>query len=114
MLVAAVSTFLIAALSRCFRLVRRLGNGGMGTVFLAEQTAVGKRPVAVKVLSSKLLDDPDFLPRFRVEAGLPRHPVTASLPRHGGVKPPLRDYGSLHGPHSSLERRHHLRIRPVR
>ena len=41
----------------------------MGTVFLAEQIAVGNRPVALKVLNRKLLDDPDFLLRFQNEAG---------------------------------------------
>ena len=40
----------------------------MGAVFLAEQIAVGNRPVALKVLSRKLLDDPDFLQRFQNEA----------------------------------------------
>ena len=52
---------LAGQLSRRFRIVRRLGAGAMGTVFLAEQIAVGNRPVALKVLSRKLLDDPDFL-----------------------------------------------------
>ena len=40
----------------------------MGAVFLAEQIAVGNRPVALKVLSRKLLDDPEFLLRFQNEA----------------------------------------------
>jgi serine/threonine-protein kinase len=60
---------LAAGLSRRFRLVRRLGQGGMGTVFLAKQIGVGNRPVALKVLNRKLLDDPDFLLRFQNEAG---------------------------------------------
>jgi len=60
---------LAAGLSRRFRIVRRLGQGGMGTVFLAEQIGVGNRPVALKVLNRKLLDDPDFLLRFQNEAG---------------------------------------------
>ncbi|MGD0222618.1 MAG: SUMF1/EgtB/PvdO family nonheme iron enzyme [Terriglobia bacterium] len=60
---------LAAGLSRRFRLVRRLGKGGMGTVFLAEQIGVGNRPVALKILNRKLLDDPDFLLRFQNEAG---------------------------------------------
>jgi len=60
---------LAAGLSRRFRLVRRLGKGGMGTVFLAEQIGVGNRPVALKVLNRKLLDDPDFPLRFQNEAG---------------------------------------------
>jgi serine/threonine protein kinase len=51
-----------------FRILRSLGTGGMGAVFLAEQIAVGNRPVALKVLSRKLLDDPDFLLRFQNEA----------------------------------------------
>jgi serine/threonine-protein kinase len=59
---------LAAGLSRRFRIVRRLGEGGMGTVFLAEQIAVGNRPVALKVLNRKLLDEPDFLRRFQNEA----------------------------------------------
>jgi serine/threonine-protein kinase len=40
----------------------------MGTVFLAEQIAVGNRRVALKVLQRKLLDEPEFLMRFRNEA----------------------------------------------
>jgi serine/threonine-protein kinase len=60
---------LAGGLSRRFRIVRRLGTGGMGTVFLAEQIGVGNRPVARKVLNRRLLDDPDFLLRFQNEAG---------------------------------------------
>jgi serine/threonine protein kinase len=60
---------LAAQLAGQFRIIRCLGAGGMGTVFLAEQIAVGNRPVALKVLARQLLDDPDFLQRFRNEAG---------------------------------------------
>jgi len=56
------------ALARRFRIVGSLGNGGMGTVFLAAQIGVGNRPVALKVLHRKFLDDPDFLVRFQNEA----------------------------------------------
>jgi serine/threonine protein kinase len=73
---------LAAGLSRRFRLVRRLGVGGMGTVFLAEQIGVGNRPVALKVLNRKLLDDPDFLLRFQNEAGSTgriHHPNVVSI-----------------------------------
>ena len=66
--VTEIDAHLAASLSRRFRLVRSLGAGGMGAVFLAEQIAVGNRPVALKVLSRMLLDDPDFLLRFRNEA----------------------------------------------
>ncbi len=38
-------------------IIRPLGSGSMGTVFLAEQIGVGNRPVALKLLQHKLLDD---------------------------------------------------------
>ena len=63
-----IDAHLAASLAHRFRLVRQLGAGGMGAVFLAEQIAVGNRPVALKVLSRKLLDDPSFLLRFQNEA----------------------------------------------
>jgi len=59
---------LAVGLSRRYRIMRRLGEGGMGTVFLAEQLNVGNRSVALKVLRRKLLEDPEFLQRFQDEA----------------------------------------------
>jgi serine/threonine-protein kinase len=64
----ATEAQLAAGLARRYRIVRRLGQGGMGAVFLVEQIGVGDRPVALKVLNRKLLDDPDFLLRFQNEA----------------------------------------------
>jgi serine/threonine protein kinase len=58
----------------------------MGGVFLAEQIAVGNRPVALKVLSRKLLDDPDFLLRFQNEAastGRIHHPNVVTIYESG-------------------------------
>ena len=75
-------TQLAGGLSRRFRIVRQLGAGGMGAVFLAEQIAVGNRPVALKILSRKLLDDPDFLLRFQNEAastGRIHHPNVVTI-----------------------------------
>jgi eukaryotic-like serine/threonine-protein kinase len=46
---------------------RRLGAGGMSTVFMARD-AVLERPVAVKLLAEHLADDEDFVYRFRREA----------------------------------------------
>jgi len=66
--VTEIDAHLPARFSHRFCLVRRLGAGAMGTVFLAEQIVVGNRPVALKVLNRKLLDDPDFLLRFQNEA----------------------------------------------
>jgi serine/threonine protein kinase len=41
----------------------------MGTVFVAEQIAVGNRRVALKVLNLAYLDGPEFIQRFQNEAG---------------------------------------------
>jgi eukaryotic-like serine/threonine-protein kinase len=46
---------------------RRLGAGGMSTVFMANDTVL-ERPVAVKLLAEHLADDEAFVARFRREA----------------------------------------------
>ena len=61
-----------------YRFESRIATGGMGEVWRATDTALG-RPVAVKVLKSEYADDPLFRSRFEVEA---RH--AASL-HHPGV-----------------------------
>jgi eukaryotic-like serine/threonine-protein kinase len=50
-----------------YRVERRLGAGGMSTVFMATD-AVLERPVAVKLLAEHLADDDAFVARFRREA----------------------------------------------
>ncbi|MFT3921945.1 MAG: serine/threonine-protein kinase [Myxococcales bacterium] len=50
-----------------YRLLRAVGHGGMGTVFKAENTAIGKI-VAVKLLHANLTDDGVVLQRFQREA----------------------------------------------
>jgi serine/threonine-protein kinase len=58
-----------------------IGQGGMGVVYRALDTNL-ERVVAVKVLSSTLRDDPEFVARFRqearIQAGL-NHPNIATL-----------------------------------
>jgi hypothetical protein len=50
-----------------FRIVRPLGRGGMGVVYLAEHTTIGSK-VAIKVLHPRLSLDPNMVARFRAEA----------------------------------------------
>src|SRR6266851_6842345 len=57
---------------------RRLGAGGMGTVYAAENVEIGRR-VAIKVLNGRLAGDQALLTRFRMEAR------AAALIKHPGI-----------------------------
>jgi serine/threonine-protein kinase len=50
-----------------YRVIRRLGSGGMANVYLAEDEELGRR-VAIKVLDEKHANDEQFIERFRREA----------------------------------------------
>src|SRR5262249_28734871 len=52
-----------------YQLLEKLGQGSMGTVFKARQLSMD-RPVAIKVLHSRLADDPEYLRRLTREAHL--------------------------------------------
>ncbi|PRQ01238.1 serine/threonine-protein kinase [Enhygromyxa salina] len=69
-----------------YRIIRHLGSGGMGNVYLAEQTAIGKL-VAVKTLSVELSRRKVLRERFLREAR------SASQIRHVNVVD-ITDYGS--------------------
>ena len=53
-----------------FRLLARLGHGGMGRVFLA--TSPAGRMVAVKIIHPELARDLNFVSRFRGEVAAAR------------------------------------------
>ena len=50
-----------------FKIISKLGEGGMGEVYLAEDQKLG-RNVALKILHAEFFDNPDRLERFKREA----------------------------------------------
>jgi serine/threonine protein kinase len=50
-----------------YRVIEKLGEGGMGVVYKGVDTALD-RPVAIKVLSSALTSNPELVERFHAEA----------------------------------------------
>ena len=68
-----------------FRIVKRIGTGGMGAVYKAEQPQMN-RFVAVKILHAKYLSRADLVSRFRREARAMSHlshPNTARVFLYG-------------------------------
>ena len=73
-----------------YRILRRIGSGGMADVYCAEDTHLG-RQVALKVLHRRFAQDQEFVERFRREAsaaaGLQHHNVVGVFDRgrHDGT-----------------------------
>ncbi len=64
-----------------YKVISRLGAGGMADVYLAEDQQLGRK-IALKLLHRRFAEDPDFVERFRREAqaaaGL-QHPNVVSV-----------------------------------
>jgi eukaryotic-like serine/threonine-protein kinase len=74
-----------SALGQDFEIIRRLGQGGMASVFLAREVALN-RLVAIKVLDPELGASPVFRNRFQREAEMAaaiQHPNIVSILRVG-------------------------------
>lgn len=77
----------MSELGRCgrFRLVERIGAGGMGEIFLAEEDGTGRR-VGIKRLLSQCARDPVFIGMFLDEARLVtrmKHANVCEVYEHG-------------------------------
>jgi serine/threonine-protein kinase len=78
---ATFDTLIDTLLDGRYRVVRKLGTGGMANVYLAEDQELGRR-VAIKLLDERHAQDEQFVERFRREAesaaGL-SHPNVVSI-----------------------------------
>ncbi|HEV3144581.1 MAG TPA: protein kinase [Gemmataceae bacterium] len=74
-----------------YRIMKQLGRGGMGAVYLAQQTSLD-RPVALKVMSPQWGDDAGFVARFTREAY-----AAAQLSHHNIVQ--IYDFGAYRDLH---------------
>ena len=62
-----------------YRLVTQMRSGGMGTVYYAEHTLIGRR-AAIKILHPEVSRNPQVLARFLMEARAAndiRHPTSS-------------------------------------
>ncbi|WP_393916500.1 serine/threonine-protein kinase [Halostreptopolyspora alba] len=96
-----------------YTVVGRIGTGGMGTVFAAQDHQRGDRYVAVKVVLDSLATDPEFRTRFAREVDLVRRVHSPCVPEFRGADtesatawlateyvpgPTLREYVRDNGP----------------
>ncbi|MCC7534617.1 MAG: protein kinase [Deltaproteobacteria bacterium] len=90
-------SFVGRTLARRYRIVRVLGEGGVGAVFEAEHLAVGHR-VAIKVLLPEFVDKGSVVERFHREAR-----AAAACARSGVVEVTDLDHDPSSGPFLVME-----------
>lgn len=78
-----------------YQILKKLGQGGMGAVYLAKQTSLD-RNVALKVLAPRLASDPHFVSRFTREAF-----AAAQLTHHNVVQ--IHDIGVEHNQNNDTD-----------
>ena len=93
-----------------YRIIRKIGAGGMGEIYLAEDTRLGRK-VALKLLPAGLTSDPARLTRFEREAKAAsarrsRSRIPAQLCRDdsSGVPPPCQWVSRTTGPRQGRRR----------
>src|SRR5712692_2473370 len=82
---SAVASNLVGKQLGAYQVVELLGHGGMAFVYKALQTNL-RRHVAIKVLHSSFVQEPDFRTRFQQEA------ETIARLEHPNILP-IHDYG---------------------
>src|SRR5262245_7486817 len=71
-----------------YRVIAKIGEGGMGSVYLGEHPLIGKR-VAIKVLHEELAMKEDIVSRFFTEAkavNAIQHPNIVDIVDYGKMK----------------------------
>ncbi|MGJ3238088.1 MAG: protein kinase domain-containing protein [Anaerolineae bacterium] len=84
-----MSEELIGKVISGYEIIRQIGEGGMATVYLANQQSMN-RQVAIKVLPKHLVKDDTYMERFRREVDI------ASKLEHRNIIP-VYDYGEYEG-----------------